>query len=104
MTGHVPAFDARDGGRFRMTLTYHGPRHSPGGTTSEPTDTFPGRFVELVPCERIVEVLELESQDPALRGEMRLTAPRRRRRWKRNHNTLSGPTNWNPQRIQRTRP
>jgi uncharacterized protein YndB with AHSA1/START domain len=72
--GHVPAFDARDGGRFRMTLTYHGPRHSPGGTTTEPTDTFPGRFVALVPCEKIVEVLELESQDPAFRGELRLTA------------------------------
>jgi hypothetical protein len=33
------------------------------------TDTFHGRFVELVPDERVV-VVEFETADPALRGEM----------------------------------
>jgi Activator of Hsp90 ATPase homolog 1-like protein len=31
------------------------------------------KFVELVPSAKIVEVVEFESQDPAFRGEMRLT-------------------------------
>jgi uncharacterized protein YndB with AHSA1/START domain len=70
MKAHVHAFDAREGGRFRMSLTYLDPARSPGGKTSEDTDTFAGRFAELVPCERIVEVIEFESKDPRFDGEM----------------------------------
>ena len=58
MNAHVHVFDAREGGTFRMSLTYQDPRHSPGGKTSEGTDTFQGRFVEMVPDEKIVEVIE----------------------------------------------
>jgi uncharacterized protein YndB with AHSA1/START domain len=72
MTGHVHAFEAREGGAFRMSLTYPEPEHSLGGKTSEDTDTFRGRFVELVPYSKIVEVVEFESQDPAFSGEMTL--------------------------------
>jgi uncharacterized protein YndB with AHSA1/START domain len=32
-----------------------------------------GRFVELVPNERVVEVVEFEAADPALRDELTLT-------------------------------
>jgi uncharacterized protein YndB with AHSA1/START domain len=74
MTGHVHAFTAREGGRFRMTLRYQDPEHAPGGKTTEDTDTFQGRFVELVPYEKIVEVVEFKSQDAAFRAEMGLTA------------------------------
>src|SRR5713226_3769925 len=42
------------------------------GKTSEDTDTYQGRFVELVPYAKIVEVIEFESQDPAFAGEMRM--------------------------------
>ena len=49
MRGHVHAFDAREGGTFRMSLTYQNPEHSLAGKTSEDTGTFQGRFVELVP-------------------------------------------------------
>jgi uncharacterized protein YndB with AHSA1/START domain len=73
MKGQMHVFDAREGGTFRMSLTYRNPEHSPGGKTSEDTDTFHGRFVELVPCERIVEVIEFESQDPGFAGEMTIT-------------------------------
>jgi uncharacterized protein YndB with AHSA1/START domain len=73
MTGHVHTFDPREGGKFRMSLTYQDPKHSPGGKTSEDTDTFQGRFVELVPDEKIVWVTEFESQDPGFAGEMRIT-------------------------------
>jgi uncharacterized protein YndB with AHSA1/START domain len=73
MKGQIHAFDARVGGTFRMSLTYLDPGHSLGGKTSEDTDTFQGRFVELVPYEKIVEVVEFESPDPAFAGEMRMT-------------------------------
>lgn len=73
MKGHVHVFEAREGGRYRMTLTYQNPKHSPGGKTSENTDTFQGRFVELVPYEKIVEVVEFESRDPRFAGEMKIT-------------------------------
>jgi uncharacterized protein YndB with AHSA1/START domain len=73
MTGHVHTFDPREGGTFRMSLTYQDPKHSPGGKTSEDTDTFQGRFVELVPDEKIVWVTEFESYDPGFAGEMKIT-------------------------------
>ena len=73
MTGHVHTFDPREGGKFRMSLTYQDPKHSPGGKTSEDTDTFQGRFVELVPDEKIVWVTEFESDDPGFAGEMKIT-------------------------------
>lgn len=73
MVARVHAFDAREGGRFRMSLTYQDPAQSPGGKTSGDTDTFQGRFTELVPDEKIVEVVQFESQDPRFAGEMTLT-------------------------------
>jgi uncharacterized protein YndB with AHSA1/START domain len=64
-------YDARVGGRLRVSLTYE---TSDGvGKTSARTDTYHGRFVELVPGERVVEVDEFETGDPALRGETRAT-------------------------------
>jgi uncharacterized protein YndB with AHSA1/START domain len=68
MTCHVHAFAAREGGTFRISLTYDAP--SAAGKTSGQTDRYHGRFVELVPNERVVEVDEFETEDPALRGEM----------------------------------
>jgi len=73
MTGQVQFFEAREGSTFRISLTYQDPEHSPGGKTSVDTDTFQGRFIELVPDEKIVEVIEFESQDPSFAGEMTIT-------------------------------
>jgi uncharacterized protein YndB with AHSA1/START domain len=73
MKGHMHAIDAREGGAFRMSLTYQNPKHSPGGKTSGDTDTFHGRFVELIPYEKIVEVVEFESDAPRFAGEMKIT-------------------------------
>jgi len=42
-------------------------------TQSEDTDTFQGIFVALVSYEKIVWVVEFESQDPGFAGEMRFT-------------------------------
>ena len=68
MTSQVHTFDAREGGSFRISLTYDAP--SGTGKTTAHTDTFHGRFVKLVTNEQVVEVVEFETTDPALRGEM----------------------------------
>jgi uncharacterized protein YndB with AHSA1/START domain len=71
MTCHVHAFDAREGGAIRISLTYENSTGS--GKTTAHTDTYHGHFVKLVPDECIVEVDEFETQDPALLGEMTIT-------------------------------
>jgi uncharacterized protein YndB with AHSA1/START domain len=68
MTSHVHVFDAREGGLFRISLTYDAPTGT--GKTTAHTDTYHGHFVKLVPNEQIVEVMEFETADAALRGEM----------------------------------
>jgi uncharacterized protein YndB with AHSA1/START domain len=70
MTGVVHAFDGREGGAFRMSLEYPEGDRSSRGKTSERTDTFRGRFVKLIPNERIVWATEFESADPSFAGEM----------------------------------
>jgi uncharacterized protein YndB with AHSA1/START domain len=71
MTSHVHEFEPREGGRFRISLTYDEPTGA--GKSTAQTDTYHGRFVELVPNQRIVEVVEFESPDPSMRGEMTIT-------------------------------
>jgi uncharacterized protein YndB with AHSA1/START domain len=71
MSTHVHEFDAREGGRFRVSLSYADP--TTAGKSAGHTDTYHGHFAELVPNERVVEVLEFESDDPALAGTMTMT-------------------------------
>lgn len=70
MTSHVHEFDAREGGSFRVSLTY---TTDGAGKTTAHTDTYHGRFVKLVENEQIVEVVEFETTDPAMQGEMTIT-------------------------------
>lgn len=71
MSAQVHEFDAREGGSFRVSLTYDAPTGT--GKTTSHTDTYHGQFVKLVPDEQVVEVLEFETTDPGLRGEMTMT-------------------------------
>lgn len=71
MSSHVHAFEPHVGGRFRISLTYDAPSNA--GKTTAQTDTFHGRFVELVPDQRVVEAIEFETDDPAMQGEMTVT-------------------------------
>ncbi|QKW09752.1 SRPBCC domain-containing protein [Streptomyces sp. NA04227] len=71
MSSHVHAFEAREGGTFRVSLTYDSGQGT--GKSAERTDTYHGHFAELVPGEKVVEVMEFETEDPALRGEMTMT-------------------------------
>jgi uncharacterized protein YndB with AHSA1/START domain len=71
MSSHVHEFDAREGGSFRVSLTYDAPSGS--GKSASNTDTYHGHFAKLVPDEQVVEVLEFETADPALAGTMTMT-------------------------------
>jgi uncharacterized protein YndB with AHSA1/START domain len=71
MTSHVHAFDAREGGWFRISLTYDEPTGA--GKTTAHTDTYHGQFVKLVPNEQVVEVMAFETADAGMRGEMTVT-------------------------------
>jgi uncharacterized protein YndB with AHSA1/START domain len=71
MTSHVHAFDPCEGGVFRILLTYDAATGT--GKTTAHTDTYHGRFVKLVPNEQVVELVEFETDDPALQGEMTIT-------------------------------
>ncbi|TDF89176.1 SRPBCC family protein [Paenibacillus piri] len=73
MNGHIYEFDAREGGAYRMSLTYVETEHSTLGKTSEHADVVQGRFLELVPDKRIVQLVEFESDDPLFAGEMTMT-------------------------------
>lgn len=71
MTSHVHAFDARESGEFRISLTYDAP--TTAGKTTEQTDSFRGRFVKLVPDTEVVQIVEFETDDPSMQGEMTIT-------------------------------
>jgi uncharacterized protein YndB with AHSA1/START domain len=71
MSSQVHEFDAREGGSLRVSLTYGAPTST--GKSAQNTDTYHGHFTQLVPDEQVVEVFEFETDDPALRGEMKMT-------------------------------
>jgi uncharacterized protein YndB with AHSA1/START domain len=71
MTSHVHQFESHEGGCFRISLTYD--TTTQAGKTTPHTDTYHGRFVRLVPDAQVVEVIEFETTDPQLRGEMTVT-------------------------------
>lgn len=71
MTCRVHAFDAREGGTFRVSLTYQDATQR--GKSAEHTDTYHGHFARLVTDECVVEVGEFETNDPAMRGQMTIT-------------------------------
>jgi len=71
MSSHVHEFDAREGGSFRISLTYDAPTGT--GKSQPHTDTYHGHFVKLVPDEQVVEVFEFETADPVLGGTMTMT-------------------------------
>ena len=71
MTSTVHEFAPHEGGSFRVSLTYDAPDQA--GKSSGQTDTYHGRFVELVPDVRVVEEFEFETPDPALAGTITMT-------------------------------
>jgi uncharacterized protein YndB with AHSA1/START domain len=71
MTSRVHTFEAREGGSFRVSLTYDAPDGA--GKSAPHTDMYYGTFVKLVPDEQVVEEFQFETADPALSGTMTMT-------------------------------
>ena len=71
MTSQVHVFEPHEGGAIRVSLTYDAPTAT--GKTTAQSDTYHGHFVRLVPDIQVVEVIQFESTNPALQGEMTLT-------------------------------
>jgi uncharacterized protein YndB with AHSA1/START domain len=73
MRAEIYDFDAREGGGYRMALIYRDAEHQVAGKTTAHADVVEGRFVELIPGQRIVEAITFESGDPAFAGTMTIT-------------------------------
>ncbi|MGH8945478.1 MAG: SRPBCC family protein [Acidimicrobiia bacterium] len=71
MTSRVHVFEPHEGGAFHITLTYDEPTTS--GKTSAQSDSFRGRFTKLVADTEMVQVIEFDTEDPTLAGEMTIT-------------------------------
>ena len=72
MTADFERFDARPGGSYRLMLTYIDGSGSVGKARDN-TDIVEGRFVDLIPGERVVQAVDFESDDPAFHGTMTMT-------------------------------
>lgn len=71
MRGRFERFDMREGGSFRLVLTYEDASSAPGKTSAD-SDVSEVRISKLVPGERLVEEVDFESDDPAFKGTMRM--------------------------------
>jgi uncharacterized protein YndB with AHSA1/START domain len=65
MSGRVLEYDFREGGRYRIELRYEERVGAGSGKTTSHTDITQGRFLELVPGQRIKQSVEFESSDPS---------------------------------------
>ena len=70
MTGSIDTFDAKEGGIYRMTLTYHDLDGTTTSKTSDNTDVVHAEFLTLIPNKKIVQAIIFDSEDPAFAGKM----------------------------------
>jgi uncharacterized protein YndB with AHSA1/START domain len=70
MKGDIQQYNAQAGGTYRMSLTYTDLSHSAQGKSSEHVDIVEGKFLELIPDEKIVQLAVFESDDPDFAGDM----------------------------------
>ncbi|WP_312651912.1 SRPBCC domain-containing protein [Proteiniclasticum sp.] len=68
MSAQVDQYEPFEGGRFHITLTYESVNGS--GKTTRDTDVMEGKFMELIPCLKIVQTGRFQSDDPSYSGEM----------------------------------
>lgn len=71
MTARMLRFDFREGGSYRMRLTYAGPRQG-RGKTSEDADEVEVRLTKLEAGRTIEQDVRFQSEDPAFSGTMRM--------------------------------
>ncbi|WP_224389329.1 SRPBCC domain-containing protein [Pseudonocardia sp. ICBG1293] len=71
MRSRFERFDMREGGSYRLVLTYDDSSGSPGKSSAD-SDTSDVRIARIVDGERIVQEVDFESDDPAFHGTMRM--------------------------------
>ncbi|HKP98400.1 MAG TPA: SRPBCC domain-containing protein [Fibrobacteria bacterium] len=72
MTATMLHFDFREGGSYRMRLTYKNAEDG-RGKTSDNADEVEVRLVKLLDATRIEQAVTFESDDPEFSGVMRMT-------------------------------
>ena len=72
MVGRMLHFDFRQGGSYRMRLTYNESQQGTG-KTSDDADEVEVRLTSLEPGKRIEQEVVFESDDPAFSGTMKMT-------------------------------
>ncbi|WMT87885.1 SRPBCC family protein [Pelagibacterium sp. 26DY04] len=72
MRGVMHAFDAREGGGYRMELIYGDPAPASAKST-ENSDIATARYGALEPGRRVVQYIDFDSEDDAFSGTMTMT-------------------------------
>lgn len=72
MTGKMLHFDFREGGSYRMRLTYTEP-YQGGGKTSEDSDEVEVQLTKLEEGRVIEQAVVFESEDPLFSGTMQMS-------------------------------
>ena len=72
MHGRFERFDLRDGGSYRLVLTYDDASGSPGKTAAD-SDVSEVRIARVVPGQLVEQLVDFESHDPGFQGTMRMT-------------------------------
>lgn len=71
MSAKVLAFDFREGGSYRMVLTYEQENHPPGKTSTD-SDEVEVRFLKLVENRCIEQAVTFRAADVAYQGTMKM--------------------------------
>jgi uncharacterized protein YndB with AHSA1/START domain len=71
MRGRFERFEMRDGGSYRLVLTYDDASDAPGKTSAD-SDVSDVRIARIVQGERVVQEVEFETDDPAFGGTMQM--------------------------------
>jgi uncharacterized protein YndB with AHSA1/START domain len=72
MTATMLHFDFREGGSYRMRLTYKKAEDG-RGKSSDDADEVEARLIKVIDAKRIEQAVTFESDDPGFSGVMRMT-------------------------------
>lgn len=70
MTGKVHNYKFEVGGGYEMSLYYPQEEKKMKGKTNDKEDRFTTAFVEIIPNEKIVEIVSFDTQDPDFQEKM----------------------------------
>lgn len=73
MKAEIYDFEPRTSGSFRMAFIYENPDANTQAKSTGNADIFHGTFLELVPNEKVVELVQFESDDPVYAKPMTVT-------------------------------